>query len=224
MHKPIRSPGEDLPNGGFKLDRETEALLYWASSSTSSPLWHLSPGAARNDYRRGLAKTEIVPPEVGETSDFDVSSDAGALRLRKYIPADPNIDAEAVILFVHGGGCVIGDLETHDVFCRALCHDTHATVLSLGFALGPGVLALTGTTGAIPFLTGALIIAVAALPVILAPVKSPIIDDHPHGAFVRRHHFRLGEIEELLGDLDPGGAVIRSMTSRCNIKVMSVRH
>ena len=137
MHKPIRSPGEDLPNGGFKLYRETEALLYWASFSTSSPLWHLSPGAARNDYRRGLAKTEIVPPEVGETSDFDVSSDAGALRLRKYIPADPNIDAEAVILFVHGGGCVIGDLATHDVFCRALCHDTRATVLSLDYRLAP---------------------------------------------------------------------------------------
>src|SRR6187431_1511826 len=137
MHQPIRSPGKDLRSEGFKLDRETEALLYWASSSTSSPLWHLSPGAARNDYRRGLAKTEIVPPEVGETSDFDVSSDAGALRLRKYIPADPNIDAEAAILFVHGGGCVIGDLETHDVFCRALCHDTRATVLSLDYRLAP---------------------------------------------------------------------------------------
>jgi len=137
MHQPIKSPGEDLANGGLKLDRETEALLYWASSSTSTPLWHLSPEAARNDYRRGLAKTEIVPPEVRETSDFDVPSDAGALRLRKYIPADPNIDAEAAILFVHGGGCVIGDLETHDVFCRALCHDTRATVLSLDYRLAP---------------------------------------------------------------------------------------
>src|SRR6185295_9277530 len=100
MHQPIRSPGEDLRNEGFKLDRETEALLYWASSSTSTPLWHLSPEAARNDYRRGLAKTEIVPPGVGETSDFDVPSDAGVLRLRKYIPANANTDAEAAILFV----------------------------------------------------------------------------------------------------------------------------
>jgi acetyl esterase len=38
---------------------------------------------------------------------------------------------------VHGGGCVIGDLETHDVFCRTLCHDTRATVLSLGYRLAP---------------------------------------------------------------------------------------
>ena len=68
---------------------------------------------------------------------------------------------------------------------RGLVMGIYGTVLSAGFALGPGVLALTGTSGAIPFLTGALIIAAAALPVILVPVKSPVIDEHPHGAFVR---------------------------------------
>src|SRR4029450_1220213 len=61
----------------------------------------------------------------------------GALRLRKYIPAKRGTDAEAAIMFVHGGGCVIGDLETHDVFCRTLCHDTRATVLSLDYRLAP---------------------------------------------------------------------------------------
>jgi MFS family permease len=68
---------------------------------------------------------------------------------------------------------------------RGLVMGIYATVLSIGFALGPGVLALTGTTGAVPFLTGALIIAGAALPVMLAPVKGPVIDEHPHGAFIR---------------------------------------
>src|SRR5262245_1111964 len=104
MHQPIRSVGKDSRSESFKLDREAEALLYWASSSTSTPLWQLSPETARNDYRRGLAKTEIVPPEVGEMRDLEVLSEAGSLRLRKYIPADPDSDAEAAILFVHGGG------------------------------------------------------------------------------------------------------------------------
>jgi hypothetical protein len=36
----------------LKLDRETEALLYWTSSSTATPLWCLSPDAAREEYRR----------------------------------------------------------------------------------------------------------------------------------------------------------------------------
>ena len=38
---------------------------------------------------------------------------------------------------MHGGGCVIGDLETHDIYCRALCHDTRATVLALDYRLAP---------------------------------------------------------------------------------------
>jgi MFS family permease len=68
---------------------------------------------------------------------------------------------------------------------RGLVMGIYATVLSIGFALGPAVLALTGTSGALPFLTGALIISLAALPVIAAPVESPVIGAHPHGGFVR---------------------------------------
>ena len=73
----------------MKLDRETEALLYWASSATATPLWTLSPDAAREEYRRTLAKTEIAPPDIGEASDLAVPGPAGPMRLRKYVPADP---------------------------------------------------------------------------------------------------------------------------------------
>ena len=121
----------------MKLDRETEALLYWASSATATPLWTLSPEAAREEYRRTLSKTEIAPPAVGETSDLNAPGPAGPMRLRKYVAAGQGRAAEAAILFTHGGGCVIGDLETHDVFCRALCHDTGATVFSLDYRLAP---------------------------------------------------------------------------------------
>ncbi|MGH6803905.1 MAG: alpha/beta hydrolase fold domain-containing protein [Methyloceanibacter sp.] len=121
----------------MKLDRETEALLYWASSATATPLWHLSPEAAREEYRRTLAKTEIAPPAIGEVGDLAVPGPAGPMRLRKYLPANPGREAEAAILFMHGGGCVLGDIETHDVFCRTLCHDTRATVFSLDYRLAP---------------------------------------------------------------------------------------
>jgi acetyl esterase len=121
----------------LKLDRETEALLYWASSSTATPLWTLSPETARSDYRRGLAKTEIAPPDIGAAHDLLAPGPAGKMRLRKYLPAEPGREAEAAILFMHGGGCVIGDLETHDIFCRALCHDTGSTVFALDYRLAP---------------------------------------------------------------------------------------
>ena len=121
----------------MKLDRETEALLYWASVSTATPLWTLDPEAARADYRRGLAKTEIVPLAIGETRDLAAPGPAGEMRLREYAPAEADERAEAAILFMHGGGCVIGDLETHDIFCRTLCHDIGATVFSLDYRLAP---------------------------------------------------------------------------------------
>ena len=121
----------------MKLDRESEALIYWASSSTATPLWQLSPDAAREEYRRGLSKTEIAPPAVGEVSDVAVAGPAGTMRLRQYLPAERGGEAEAAILFMHGGGCVIGDLDSHDIFCRTLCHDTRARVFSLDYRLAP---------------------------------------------------------------------------------------
>lgn len=119
----------------MKLDREAEALLYWASSATATPLWTLAPDAAREEYRRTLAKTEIAPPDIGPTSDLAVPGPAGPMRLRQYVP--PGSAAEAAILFIHGGGCVLGDIETHDVLCRTLCHDTRAFVFSLDYRLAP---------------------------------------------------------------------------------------
>jgi acetyl esterase len=121
----------------LKLDRETEALIYWSSSSTATPLWQLSPEDARGEYRRTLSKTEILPPAVGAATDMDAPGPAGPMRLRRYVPAEPGPKSEAAILFMHGGGCVIGDLETHDIFCRALCHDTGATVFALDYRLAP---------------------------------------------------------------------------------------
>jgi acetyl esterase len=59
------------------------------------------------------------------------------MRLRRYVAATAGSEAEAAILFMHGGGCVIGDLETHDIFCRTLCHDTGSTVFSLDYRLAP---------------------------------------------------------------------------------------
>ena len=121
----------------MKLDRETEALLFWASSATATPLWTLTPDAARDEYRRTLAKTEIRPPDIGGASDLSIPGHVGELRLRQYVPAERGRAAGAAILFMHGGGCVLGDIETHDVLCRTLCHDTGAAVFSLDYRLAP---------------------------------------------------------------------------------------
>jgi acetyl esterase len=132
-------PTEECLTGirNLNLDRETEALLHWVSSAKATPLWSLGPDAAREEYRRTLAKTEIASPEIGEKHDFAVQGPAGSMPVRKYTPVAANPGFRPAILFIHGGGCVLGDIETHDVLCRTLCHDTRATVLSLDYRLAP---------------------------------------------------------------------------------------
>jgi MFS family permease len=61
----------------------------------------------------------------------------------------------------------------------------YATVFSLGLALGPAVLTLTGTGSFLPFGLGAAIIAAAALPVAFAPAGSPRLDERPSSGFLR---------------------------------------
>jgi acetyl esterase len=141
----------------LKLDREAEALLHWATSAPGAPLWSLPPDEARNEYRRVLAKTEIPPPEIREAIDLVLPGEGGSLRLRRYAPATAGTAAEAAILFVHGGGCVVGDIDSHDVLCRTLCHDTGATVFSLDYRLAPEhpfPAAVEDTVAALQWLSG----------------------------------------------------------------------
>lgn len=68
---------------------------------------------------------------------------------------------------------------------RGLVMGIYATVFSIGLALGPAILALTGTGSFLPFAIGAVIIAAAALPVAVAPVVSPVVEDQPSSRFIR---------------------------------------
>ncbi|MEZ5880253.1 MAG: MFS transporter [Nitratireductor sp.] len=60
---------------------------------------------------------------------------------------------------------------------RGLMLGIYATVLSIGFGIGPGILALTGSGGALPFAIGAVIILVSCLPVLFARRREPVLGD-----------------------------------------------
>ena len=85
---------------------------------------------------RYAALAELVPrgPEV-DSSDRTVPGPAGPVPVRIYSP--PTVEAVGVLLYLHGGGWTIGDLDTHDHPCRTLCHDGSVVVVSVDYRLAP---------------------------------------------------------------------------------------
>ena len=93
------------------------------------------------DARRGfrMLTVDLRRPdtvvEVGAVEDIEVPGPARSLPARIYRPAADG-DLPTVVFF-HGGGWVIGDIDTHDNQCRTLCAEVEAVVLSVGYRLAP---------------------------------------------------------------------------------------
>jgi acetyl esterase len=75
------------------------------------------------------------PPPVAQVEEVEIETPAGALAVRLYRPSGP--EPERAILWMHGGGWVLGDLDHTDVDCRGLCRDTGSLVASVDYRLAP---------------------------------------------------------------------------------------
>jgi acetyl esterase len=76
-----------------------------------------------------------TPLTVGSVEDRQIQSTRGSLRIRIYRP--PGRSSRRAILWLHGGGWVIGDLDHADNDCRGLCIETRSTVVSVDYRLAP---------------------------------------------------------------------------------------
>jgi acetyl esterase len=100
------------------------------------------PGRARARHRRDLATTAGPPRPLARVEAIEVSGAAGSLPARLYV-ADtvaPDVAERAagpLLVYFHGGGWVIGDLDTHDSPCRFLAAETGTPVLSIDYRLAP---------------------------------------------------------------------------------------
>jgi acetyl esterase len=85
------------------------------------------------------ASMPIVPLErrtpVGNVRDLTIPSEAHGIPARLYRPAAAANDG--LVVFIHGGGFVLGSLDTHDHVCRDLCAHSGSSVLSIDYRLAP---------------------------------------------------------------------------------------
>jgi acetyl esterase len=120
------------------LHPQARALLRLIEERGVPPTHLLTPAQAREAYRERRFFTQPAPPDVGTVRDLQASGPAGPIPLRFYRPLGIAGDTVLpVLVYYHGGGWVIGDLDTHDTLCRELCNLSGCAVVAVDYRMGP---------------------------------------------------------------------------------------
>lgn len=119
---------------GMLLDPQARALIDLITERKLPPVHTLSPVEARRYYLERRFFTQPEPPVVGEVQALQ---SAGGVPLRLYRPPQAANTPLAALVYFHGGGWTIGDLDTHDVLCRQFCVGAGIVVISVDYRLAP---------------------------------------------------------------------------------------
>jgi acetyl esterase len=125
------------------LHPQAKALLDFIEQNQIPPTHTLDPVDARRWYRERRAFSQPTPPKVADVQELQAQSKHGPIPLRLYRPLivgkDPATHSQAlpVLVYFHGGGWVIGDLDTHDTLCRQLANGSGCAVVAVDYRMGP---------------------------------------------------------------------------------------
>jgi acetyl esterase len=102
------------------------------------PTHTLTPQQARAFYRERRLFTQPDPAPVAQVRELLASAPHGDIALRLYRPLGSADNVVLpVLVYFHGGGWVIGDLDTHDTLCRQLANESACAVVAVDYRLGP---------------------------------------------------------------------------------------
>jgi acetyl esterase len=120
------------------LHPQARALLDLIEKSGLPPTHTLSPVEARRYYRERRAYSQPEPPQMGQVRDLTATGPHGDIPLRLYRPHGSAAGTLLpVLVYYHGGGWVIGDLDTHDTLCRELSNGAGICVIAVDYRMGP---------------------------------------------------------------------------------------
>lgn len=115
------------------LDPQVKALLEESKKEITPPMSTLSPNKAR--LTTNYESMAGDPEEVGEVVDRRIPGPNGEIPVRIYTPKGKG--AFPALIYYHGGGWVLGDLESVDVPCRLIVNRADCVVVSVDYRLAP---------------------------------------------------------------------------------------
>jgi len=122
------------------LDAEARMLLDLMDAATKSgrPKLETLPHAiGRAAVDKMSEDSEADPPEVAQVIDGALPGPRGDIRYRRYQPLGVSGGTLPTLIYYHGGGFVIGNIETHDSTCRRLANRSRCQVISIDYRLSP---------------------------------------------------------------------------------------
>lgn len=118
------------------LDPDVQALVqqFQQAAEGAPPIHELTPDQVRAAFA-DFVQFQGPPEVVARVEDLDVEGPGGPIPVRIYRPTPAPL--HPVVQFMHGGGWVIGDLDSHDPLCRALANATGAAVVAVHYRRAP---------------------------------------------------------------------------------------
>lgn len=119
------------------LDPQVKALLEAMAENPAPRMIDLPVAEGRELYRGMAATLDLQGIPIGKVEDRAIPGPGGDIPLRIYTPVAAGSEALPVLVYFHGGGWVIGDLETHDALCRTLANESGCKVVAVDYRLAP---------------------------------------------------------------------------------------
>jgi acetyl esterase len=116
----------------MSLDPQTKFVLDQLAAAGAPPLESLTPEIARQAF----VMPHGEPEAVGRVEDRTIPGPATDIPVRVYYPKELKPENPALV-FYHGGGWVVGNIDTHDDICRALTNYANCVTISVDYRLAP---------------------------------------------------------------------------------------
>jgi acetyl esterase len=124
--------------GVMTLDKQAQHVIDIIARAGRPGYQTMTAPEARLAYKETRGPLQAAAPEIASSVDRRIAGPGGPLVLRLYRPLASRPDqALPALVYFHGGGWTIGDLDTHDVICRLLANRAGCAVVSVDYRLAP---------------------------------------------------------------------------------------
>ena len=120
------------------IDPDTQAVLDMVRLAGRPPFEALTPAEARQAYINSRRLLQNPPEDVADSRDTTVSGPLAPINTRLYRPAGTEANAILpALVWYHGGGWLLGDLDSHDVACRRFANAAQCRVVAVDYRMAP---------------------------------------------------------------------------------------